>query len=81
MNSSVNQGTQLHMNMILFLEGVREMDCPISFPGSNIRYVLSLSKRSVYELKLASFDLRILAVPKRSVYECRVETSSQRLCL
>jgi hypothetical protein len=40
---------------------VREMGCPISFPGSNVRYVLSLSKRSVYELNLASFNLRILA--------------------
>jgi hypothetical protein len=33
-----------------FLERVREMDCSISFPSSNIRYVLSLSKRYVYEL-------------------------------
>jgi len=81
MNSGVDQGTQLHRNMIPFLERVREMDCPISFPGSNVRYVLSLAKRFVYELNLASFNLRILAGPKRSVYECRVETSSQRLCL
>jgi hypothetical protein len=81
MNSGVDQGTQLHRNMIPFLERVREMDCPISFPGSNIWYMLSLSKRSIYELNLASFNLRILAGPKRSVYECRVETSSQRLCL
>jgi hypothetical protein len=44
---------------------------------SNVRYVLSLSKRSVYELNLVSFNLRILASPKRSVYECRVKTSSQ----
>jgi hypothetical protein len=43
MNSSVNQGTQLHRNMIPFLEMVWEMDCLISFPGSNVRYVLSLS--------------------------------------
>jgi hypothetical protein len=77
MNSGVDQGTQLHRNMILFLEMVREMDCPISFLGSNVRYVLSLSKRYVYELNLASFNLRILAGPKRFVYECRVETSSQ----
>jgi hypothetical protein len=75
-NSSVDQGIQLHKNMIPFLERVREMDCLISFPGSNIRYVLSLSKRSVYELNLASFNLRILPRPKRSVYVCRVETSS-----
>jgi hypothetical protein len=68
-------------DMPLFLEWVREMDCPISFPGSNVRYVLSLSKISVHELNLASFNLRILAVPNRSIYECRVETSSQRLCL
>jgi hypothetical protein len=61
MNSGVDQGTQLHRNMTLFFERVREMDCPISFPGSNVRYVLSLSKRSVYELNLASFNLRILA--------------------
>jgi hypothetical protein len=81
MNYGIDQGTQLHRNMILFLESVREMDCPISFSGSNVRYMLSLSKRSVYELNLASFNLRILAGPKRSVYECRVETSSQRLCL
>jgi hypothetical protein len=81
MNSGVDQGAQLHRNMIPFLERVREMDCPISFPGSNIRYVLNLSKRSVYELNLASFNLRILVGPKRSVYECRVETSSQWLCL
>jgi hypothetical protein len=52
MNSSVDQGTQLHRNMIPFLERTREMDWPISFPGSNIRYMLSLSKRSVYELNL-----------------------------
>jgi hypothetical protein len=50
MNYSVDQGTQLCRNMIPFLERVQEMDCPISFRGSNIRYVLSLSKRSVYEL-------------------------------
>jgi hypothetical protein len=81
MNSSVDQGTPLHRNMTLFLERVREMGCPISFPGSIVRYVLSLSKRSVYELNLAFFNLRILAGPKRSIYECRVETSSQRLCL
>jgi hypothetical protein len=81
MNSSVDQGTPLHRNMTLFVERVREMDCSISFPGSNVRYVLSLSKRSVYELNLVSFNLRILAGPKRSVYECRVETSSQQLCL
>jgi hypothetical protein len=31
------------MNMILFLERVREMDCLILFPGSNIRYMLSFS--------------------------------------
>jgi hypothetical protein len=48
---------------------VREMDCPISVPSSNIMYMLSLSKRFVYELNLASFNLRILARPKRSVYE------------
>jgi hypothetical protein len=81
MNSGVDQGTPLHRNMTLFLKRMQEMDCPISFPGSNLRYVLSLSKRSIYELNLASFNLRILAGPKRSVYECRVETSSQRLCL
>jgi hypothetical protein len=81
MNSGIDQGTPLHGNMTLFLERVREMGCPISFPGSIVRYVLSLSKRSVYELNLASFNLRILAGPKRSVYECRVETSSQWLCL
>ena len=80
-NSSIDQGTQLHKNMIPFLERVREMDCPISFPGSNIRYMLSLSEWSVYELNLASFNLRILAGPKRFVYECRVEISSQWLCL
>jgi hypothetical protein len=79
--SGVDQGNQLHRNMILFLERVREMDCSILFPGSNIRYVLSLSKRYVYELNLASFNLRILAGPKRSVYERPVEISSQRLCL
>jgi hypothetical protein len=62
-----------------FLE--REMDWPISFPSSNIRYVLSLSKRSIYELNLVFFNLRILAGLKKSVYECRVETSSQQLCL
>jgi hypothetical protein len=50
MNSRVNQGTQLHRNMIPFLERVWEMDCPISSPGSNIRYMLSLLKRSVYKL-------------------------------
>jgi hypothetical protein len=81
MNSGVDQGTQLHRNMIPFLERVREMDCLISFPGSNVRYVLSLSKRSLYEVNLASFNLRILAGPKRSIYECRIEISSQRLCL
>jgi hypothetical protein len=43
MNSGVDQGTQLHRNMILFLERVREMDCLISFPVSNIRCMLSLS--------------------------------------
>jgi hypothetical protein len=57
MNSGVDQGTQLHKNMIPFLERVREMDCLISFPSSNIRYMLSLSKRSVYELNLASLHL------------------------
>jgi hypothetical protein len=41
-NSSVHQGTQLHRNMIPYLERVLEMDCPISFPSSNIRYVISL---------------------------------------
>jgi hypothetical protein len=81
MSSGIDQGAQLHRNMIAFLERVREMDCLISFPGSNIRYVLSLSKGPVYELNLASFNLQILAGTKRSVYECRVETSSQRLCL
>jgi hypothetical protein len=50
MNSSVDQGTQLYRNMIPFLERVREMDCSILFPSSNIRYVLSLSNRSAYEL-------------------------------
>jgi hypothetical protein len=70
MNSSVDQETQLHRNMIPFLERVREMDCPILFPGSNIRYMLSYSKRSVYELNLVYFNLRILVGPKRSVYEC-----------
>jgi hypothetical protein len=60
MNSGVDQGTPLHRNITLFLERVREMGCPISFPGSNVRYVLSLSKRSVYELNLAYFNLRIL---------------------
>jgi hypothetical protein len=77
MNFGIDQGTQLHRNMILFLERVRQMDCLISFLGSNVRYVLSLSKRSVYELNLASFNLRILEGPKRPIYECRVETSSQ----
>jgi hypothetical protein len=81
MNSCIDQGIQLHRNMTLFLEREREMDCPISFLGSNVRYVLSLSKRSVYELNLASYNLRILAGQKRSVYECRVETSSQRSTL
>jgi hypothetical protein len=57
MNSGVDQGTQHHRNMILFLERVREMDYPIPFPGSNVMYVLSLSKRSVYELNLAPFNL------------------------
>jgi hypothetical protein len=76
MNSGIDQGTQLHRNMILFLERVWEMDCPISFPGSNVTYVLSLLKRSVYELNLASFNLWILAGPKRTVCECRVETST-----
>jgi hypothetical protein len=37
MNSSVDQGTQLNRNMIPFLERVREMYCPISFPGTNIK--------------------------------------------
>jgi hypothetical protein len=50
MNSGVDQGTQLHRNMIPFLERVWEMDCTILFPSSNIRYMFSLSKRSVYEL-------------------------------
>jgi hypothetical protein len=81
MNSGVDQGTELHRNMIPFLERVHEMDCPISFTGSNIRYMHSLSKRSVYELNLASFNLQILAGSKRSVYEYRVETSNQWLCL
>jgi hypothetical protein len=57
MNSGVDQGTPLHRNMTLFLERVREMGCPISFPGSNVRYVLSLQKRYVFELNLASFNL------------------------
>jgi hypothetical protein len=57
MNSGFDQGTPLHGNMTLFLERVREMDWPISFPGSNVRYVLSLSKISIYELNLASFNL------------------------
>jgi hypothetical protein len=43
MNSGVDQGTQLHRNTIPFLERMREIDCPISFPVSNIRYVLILS--------------------------------------
>jgi hypothetical protein len=43
MNSGDDQGTELHRNMILFLERMWEMDCLISFPGSNIRYVLSFS--------------------------------------
>jgi hypothetical protein len=81
MNSGIDQWTQHHRNMIPFLERVREMDCPISFLGSNIRYMLSLLNIYVYEFNLASFKLRILVGPKRSVYECRVETSSQRLCL
>jgi hypothetical protein len=38
MNSGVYQGSQLYRNMIYFLERVREMDCPISFSGSNISY-------------------------------------------
>jgi hypothetical protein len=70
MNSGVDQGTPLHRNMTLFLERVREMGCPISFPGSNVRYVLSFYKRYIFELNLASFNLRILAGAKRSVYEC-----------
>jgi hypothetical protein len=41
-DSGVDQGTPLHRNMTLFLERVREMGCPISFPGSNVRYMLSL---------------------------------------
>jgi hypothetical protein len=81
MNFGVDQGTQLHRNMIPFLKRVQEMDCPISFHVSNIRYMLSLSKISVYELNLVSFNMRILTGPKRSVYECRVEASSQWLCL
>jgi hypothetical protein len=28
----------IHRNMIPFVDMVREMDCPISFPGSNRRY-------------------------------------------
>jgi hypothetical protein len=79
MNSGVNKGTKLHRNMILFLERVQEMDCPISFPGSNIRYMLSLSKRSVYELYLASFNLRIHAGPKRFVYEFRANDFAYRV--
>jgi hypothetical protein len=43
MNSGFDQGTQLHRNMIPFLERVQELDFLISFPASNIRYVLSLS--------------------------------------
>jgi hypothetical protein len=42
MNSGVDQGTPLHRNMTLFLERVREMGYLISFPGSNVRYMLSL---------------------------------------
>jgi hypothetical protein len=34
----IDQGTQLHKNMIPFLEMVLEMDCLISFPSSNRRY-------------------------------------------
>jgi hypothetical protein len=36
-------GTQLHRSMIPFLERVQEMDCPISFPSSNVCYMLSMS--------------------------------------
>jgi hypothetical protein len=38
MNSGVDQGIQLHRNMIPFLERMREMDCLISFSGSNRGY-------------------------------------------
>jgi hypothetical protein len=36
--------------MIPFLQRVQEMDCPISFPGSNITYMLSLSINSIERL-------------------------------
>jgi hypothetical protein len=48
--------------MIPFLERVREMDCMISFPSSNIRYVLSLSFEVAltceYYNNLASLNLQ-----------------------
>jgi hypothetical protein len=37
-NSSIAQGILPCRNMIPFLSRVREMDCPISFLGSNRRY-------------------------------------------
>jgi hypothetical protein len=62
MNSGVDQGTQLHRNMIPFLDMVREIDCTISFPRSNIRYVFSLSFEVAlmceYYNNLASLNLQ-----------------------
>jgi hypothetical protein len=62
MNSNIDQGTQLHRNMIAFLERVQEMDCSILFPGSNIRYVLSLlfevALTCEYYNNLASLNLQ-----------------------
>jgi hypothetical protein len=71
MNSDVDQGTQLHRNMIPFLERVREMDCSISFHGSNIRYVLSLSFKVAltceYYNNLACLNLQGQRDPSMSV--------------
>jgi hypothetical protein len=39
MNSGVDQGILPSRNVIPFLDRVQEMDCPISFLGSNSRAI------------------------------------------
>jgi hypothetical protein len=68
MNSGVDQGTQLQRNMILFLERVREMDCPISFPRSNVRYVCQRDPSMSAELRQVANDFAY-RVKKYSRYD------------
>jgi hypothetical protein len=58
MNFDIDQGTRLHRNMITFFERMQEMDCLVSFPSSNVRYVLCLHLK----LLLRANNIRIKRV-------------------